>query len=154
MKYVLANRFHKKVKISESGCHEWQGYIAKTGYGQIGYNYELLYTHRVAWMLANGPIPDGMFVCHKCDNRRCVNPEHLFLGTAKDNSVDMSRKGRSTRGERAYQAKLTEDQVRYMRRSDERLTDLAKRFGVARSTACLARSGKQWTHLNDIARSA
>lgn len=81
--------------ISVQGeCHLWTGHTAGNGYGSIRTEDGPRYAHRVAWELANGPIPDGLYVLHRCDTPRCVNPAHLFLGTAKDNSDDCWRKGR------------------------------------------------------------
>lgn len=86
----------KKVKKSKSGCWNFTGPICKKlGYGKIGYKGKVTNAHRLAWILSNGPIDSvRIFVCHKCDNRKCINPDHLFLGTAKDNTSDMIKKGR------------------------------------------------------------
>lgn len=89
-------RFMSHVRVSNSGCHEWQSKIDKGGYGHftlaVGSHMR---AHRYAWLIFNGEIPCGMWVLHKCDNRRCVNPDHLFLGTAGDNARDMVAKGRN-----------------------------------------------------------
>lgn len=83
-----------------SGCHLWTGNCNRTGYGVFAYAesavspFRQIVAHRVAWMLANGAIPNGLLVLHKCDVRCCVNPDHLFLGTYSDNTMDMVRKGR------------------------------------------------------------
>lgn len=93
----LECRFWSKVEVTENpdDCWNWKA-KAKSGHGYGIFNLgdHQSNAHRVSWMLSNGPIPDGLFVCHKCDNPRCCNPNHLFLGTPKDNTDDMNRKGR------------------------------------------------------------
>ncbi len=96
----LAQRLNSNLKETDGGCLEWQRATRTGGYGIIwvGEERRSVSTHRLAWELANGPIPDGMYVCHKCDNPPCCNPDHLFLGTAKDNAYDMISKGRMLTG--------------------------------------------------------
>ena len=104
-------RFWAKVKKMENGCWEWQGAKNLQGYGEFmtaGDSGHFEMAHRISWKLANGPIPDGMFICHHCDNPPCVNPAHLFLGTQKDNIQDMFSKNRQNYGK---SAKLTPEQV-------------------------------------------
>lgn len=93
----LRDRLIEKLAEAPNGCLEFTGKRQKTGYGHIGSggkHGQTLLAHRVAWEVANGPIPDGLLVCHHCDNPPCCNPEHMFLGTKSDNAVDCIRKGR------------------------------------------------------------
>ena len=92
----LMVRFWPKVRPSLEGCWEWTG-VTRNGYGAIsagGHDGPMLYAHRVIWEQNQGAIPTGMCVLHHCDNRRCIRPDHLFLGTKADNSLDMKLKGR------------------------------------------------------------
>ena len=93
----VEDRFWSKVRKADGdGCWEWMGARVKTGYGQIGRSRtrQLIATHRLSWELYRGAIPSGLCVCHRCDNPRCVRPDHLFLGTQADNIHDMVAKGR------------------------------------------------------------
>ena len=95
--------FMSRVKVDGvSGCWEWQSYICKRdGYGKIGFDGKIIGTHRISYILHHGSIPDGLFVLHKCDNRKCVNPEHLYVGTAKDNMNDKMDRDRHFNGHSA-----------------------------------------------------
>lgn len=128
----LAERLWRRTVPGPGGCIEFAGYINTTGYGQImGDDGRLVGAHRAAWALVNGPIPLGLVVCHRCDNRRCVNVEHLFLGTQADNVRDAQSKGRVARGERLPHTRLTDDDVRFIRRQEGfTARELAARFGV------------------------
>ena len=135
-----------------TGCILWQGTILSTGYGVITEHRIPVGAHRYAYKLAYGPFDESLCVCHKCDNPPCVNPEHLFLGTDKDNALDKVAKGRSNnpRGERVGGAILKEEQViqiRNRRASGERLCDLAAEFGITRSNCWSLVHRKSWKHI-------
>lgn len=128
-----------------SGCILWTGFINKTGYGELKIRQKHHLAHRLSWSISQGPIPDGMFVCHKCDVRRCVNPDHLFLGTADDNTQDMMRKGRQ-RLVGAPPVKLDAVRARTIRESTESHRVIADRFGVSRSLVYAIKRRIVWAH--------
>jgi hypothetical protein len=103
--------------------------------------------HRAAWELTNGPVRNGLFVLHRCDNRACVNPAHLFLGTHDDNMADMVSKGRQARGSVNGRAKLTEESVREILAVPTQGRVLAKRFGVTPQCISRVRRGHAWAHV-------
>jgi hypothetical protein len=90
----LVERLLSRVTRTGSGCWEWQGSRTRWGYGRIGIDQTVYLTHRVSWEIHHGPIPSGSWILHHCDNPRCVNPEHLFLGDHTANMRDMAAKGR------------------------------------------------------------
>jgi len=94
---------YKRLKartIEKDGCWEWTLHRNHSGYGLTHIGGKTRYAHRLMWEEVNGKIPEGMYVCHKCDNPSCINPDHLFLGTQLENMQDMVRKGRSARGDK------------------------------------------------------
>jgi HNH endonuclease len=156
IKASLASRFWKKVVVSadEDDCWGWIGCtVKKYGYIQKVQNGEgRIYAHRVSWVLHNGPIPDGMWVLHKCDNQPCCNPRHLFVGTPKDNGADMSIKGRSKapKGDDCVRRKLDSGQVAEIRlrhAAGETRKSLAQEFGVCVPHVCDIVNRRTWRHL-------
>lgn len=135
----LGERFWEKVDKS-GDCWLWTASLTRGGYGQFPLRKGIIRrAHRIAWQLANGDVPEGMWVLHRCDNPRCVRPDHLFLGTPQDNSADMAAKGRGSklRGSAKPGAKLTEADVVIIRAERARGvtgTELGRRYGVHRST--------------------
>lgn len=145
----LIDNFYSHAKRAENGCLEWQHSLHSAGYGQVWNGKKIAVTHRVSWELTHGPIPDGMCVCHKCDNHLCVDPEHLFLGTMKDNHDDMKSKGRSPRGERHGLTRLTEEDVFYIRTavaSGHTQTALALLFDHSKDAISCMCAGETWGH--------
>ena len=117
-KETLRSRFWRHVSASEpSACWLWQGAPHTSGYGRLlGVNGSMDYAHRISWVLYNGPLGPDDWVAHHCDTPLCVNPAHLFLSRGnRDNMADAVRKGRTARGTRHGNSKLTDDQVRYIR---------------------------------------
>lgn len=142
----------KVVRIPEGGCWVWMGTTTSRGYGQLISDNKKHYAHRASYEAFVGPIPKGKYVCHSCDNVYCVNPNHLFLGTQKENLQDMASKGRSTRGEKNPRAKLTEMDVYvikkvFMSKQDVSDMDIAKTYNVSRSLIQSIRTGKRWNHV-------
>lgn len=138
-------------RLDANGCIIWIAGRNTNGYGILnvreGSNAKQYKAHRLAWEVVNGPIPDGLFVCHKCDVRACVNTEHLFLGTQADNLADMAAKGRSTFGSRNARSKLTDAQIVEIRGTLASQREMGRRFGVTQTTVGRIRNQKGWTHV-------
>ena len=149
-------RFMDKVQIvAESGCWIWTGSVDKNGDGYANFSIKrkAIKAHRASWILHHGVIPEGMLVCHVCDVKCCVNPSHLFLGTPKDNTQDMIRKGREkhVRGEASPRAKFSESTVRQMRAdyksSGVSYADIGRKYGTSRGYAAQIINNEAWSHL-------
>lgn len=135
-------------QVDKSGeCWVWTGTVTGKGYGTLTSKGKRHSAHRFSYVLANGPIPDGMFVCHACDNPRCVRPDHLFVGDNTANMRDASSKGRLRAGAKhpmALRAKLSADDVRAVRLDTRSTYALAKVHGVSSSTIQSIRAGKTY----------
>lgn len=160
----MKDAIKSKVKINpKSDCWEWIGWVEKNGYGRMTFKRKTGWAHRYAYEAHLGKIPKGMDVCHTCDNRKCCNPEHLFVGTRKDNMQDCMRKGRTSRGLihsvkitsgiRARRlTKLTMEKARLIRQKKANGAtnkDLAGEFGVDVSSIRLVVSNRIWRE-NDL----
>ncbi len=149
MRKTLLERFWSKVEVHGSDeCWEWTAY--KDPYGQIWAWGKQRKTHRISWGLHYGAIPDGMCICHHCDNPGCVNPAHLFLGTKADNNADMCAKGRQVVGEKQHLAKLTQEQVLEIRRlyaQGMSQGELGKCYGVHQVNVGFIVRRETWKHI-------
>ena len=158
----VSERFERRFTPEpNTGCWLWTGHALWSGYGQFRVSPNSTDTHklahRVSWELYRGEIPDRLFVCHTCDVRCCVNPQHLFLGTAKDNTQDAVKEKRmglrikrpdmGMKGTAHPKAKLTDEQVRAIRKAQGRLVDLAAQFGVSIAVISKVRLRQLWRHI-------
>ena len=147
----VAARFHQNYKMGDQNkCWEWLGLrFTQGGYGRFSIKGTSIPAHRAMMMLLYGDISSDIQVCHACDNPPCVNPNHLWLGSPLENTRDKISKGRARYlyGEYNHISKLTEELVRYIRKSTASHRELARQLCVDEGAIRQARSGKTWTHV-------
>jgi len=148
----LAERLKRSSTVDPvSGCIRWTGNVNNKGYGLIGIGAkDTALVHRVAWELANGPIPAGMCLCHRCDVPLCINPAHMFIGSQQDNMADKMQKGRhvALRGHEGPGAKLSEEQARSILADARSPSVIAAEFGIGESAVRRIKNGSTWRHLS------
>jgi hypothetical protein len=145
-------RFWSTVRGGENfQCWEWSSTKNEKGYGRFVFQDKRYAAHRLAYTLAAGPIPDGLLIRHRCDNPACCNPHHLVPGTPAQNSDDAVQRKRTATGERNGRSKLTAEDVDYIRRNPEKLTQsaLAQKYGMAASSIHYIRCGRSWKMVGD-----
>lgn len=154
----LKSSFEKNV-IRKDGCWEWKGSKDKNGYGVMSCNISMgpSRAHRASWIIHNGSIPSGLFVCHYCDNPTCTNPKHLWIGTHKQNNDDKISKGRANcppppykKGSQVGTSKLNESEVKQIKRLFSKgLTnhDISLKYKVSKSTIGRIKNGQSWKHV-------
>jgi hypothetical protein len=146
---VTPDRFWTRVDKSDpDGCWLWTGCTTAAGYGRLSWGSVLSSAHRVAYMLAVGPIQPGEHILHRCDNPPCCNPAHLSAGTNRDNMLDAASKGRGPWMSRRF---LTPDQADVIRTSGQGTTALARQYGVGESTVRKIRDGVTYRTVGETA---
>ena len=148
----ILERFLKFVVVEEgTGCWLWTGATkGHMGYGNFNFDGTSIAAHRASWLMFRGDIPNGLFVCHHCDVPTCVNPDHLWLGSAKDNNRDRDAKGRqkTQKGERNWRSKLTSKAVLeikdLLKDGSWKLSEIAKKYGVSLSAISSIKHGRNW----------
>ena len=160
--FEVLTRFWARVAFPDDpadrdACWLWTGYIQRGGYGVLvtkaaSGRWHHSMAHRLSYLLYVGRLLPDHDVCHRCDVRACVRPDHLFLGTRLDNMRDAQRKGRTSRGATSFHAKLTEAEVRAIREARRQGVQgqvLAERYGVSENTISGIIHGRTWAHLKD-----
>jgi hypothetical protein len=157
----LLERFNEK-HIKSDGCWEWIGTKIKSGYGHISIKSKLYLAHRLSYEIHHGVFDKKLDVLHRCDNPSCVNPDHLWLGTDKDNSLDCRMKGRDTcfkkgqktltdnRGTKSKKAKLTEDNVKDIKirlNEEQTIASIARFYCISPSIISGIKHGYRWAHV-------
>lgn len=148
---LLKKRFF--IKIKKSKCWNWNSKTSNRGYGEMKINGKYKFAHRISWQIHNGNIPHNLCVLHRCDNRKCVKPTHLFLGTRKENNLDMRKKGRDRqlKGEKHFRAKFSDLDIKNIRsnytgKRGEQVI-LAKKYNCKRAAISRIINRFNWKHI-------
>lgn len=141
-------QFSGKTRIN-GDCIEFTRAKCPQGYGRVWYKNKIWLSHRLSYRLSFGKFDEALFVCHHCDNPACINPDHLFLGTNRDNLDDMLRKGRSQKcqGELHSQRKLTEEEIVSIRKDERIYRLIAAEYGIAEAYVSRIKSKQTWPHV-------
>lgn len=142
----VRDRLIQSAVVNDNGCWMWVGQTGGGGYGQTTYRGGPVKASRLAYTMFKGEIPKGLMVCHSCDVPRCINPDHLFLGTASDNMRDMVKKGRH--GARKWR-KLSDEQVRLIRSDSRPHRTIAAAFGISATTVHIVKTRKAYSDVTD-----
>jgi len=148
MRKSIKERLLEACIEDSNGCWLWQRSVASSGYGQIRWNYINFRANRASYIAFNGEIPAGMVVRHTCDNKLCINPQHLILGTCKDNSADMMERNRQAKGSKNGRCKLSEEEVLEIRASPLSCAQLAIKYGISKGHAHRIKNGVAWSSIN------
>jgi len=151
-KMTLSERLEaKSVPVPECGCIIWVGGCSYYGYGEMNYNHKICNVHRLSWEIHKGKIPDGVHVLHKCDVPPCINSDHLYLGTAKDNANDRERRNRGNhvplKGSLNGNSKLNEEDIFRIREDRRSQRKIAADYGVEKTTIGHIKQRKTWNHI-------
>jgi hypothetical protein len=144
----LKERFHEKYTVTPD-CWIWFAGFGNSGYGHFWNGKKPVPAHRVSYEIFKGIIPDGMCVMHSCDNRACVNPSHLTLGSIQENCQDMVNKNRQAKGSRCSKAKLNESQICTIKTDARSNRKLASEYGVSHTVIWKIKNNTSWRHVND-----
>ena len=150
---MTEQEFWEHVDKAPGQCWTWQGNLDSHGYASCHFDGRKRQAYRVMWELVCGPIPDGLCVCHSCDNPKGVNPDHLWLGTRSQNTLDRVHKGRCSgpRGIEQHDAKLTPESVTALRKQYAKggvtQRELARKYGMSQAAVARAILGQTWRHI-------
>jgi len=148
----VKDKIFNNIKKNENGCWEWTGGLSARGYASMHYEGKRTPLHRLSYILFRGPIPNDKLACHTCDNKKCINPDHIYIGTHKTNFRDAKERNRlrTRRGSAHPSSKLNEDKVRFIRfhyQNGFDIREMSSFFGVTKSILYQTAKGQRWKHV-------